>query len=279
MGSLVAPQNEKEALSFVASTIGLGVYPGALTLTNDGATRQLLVGLPGTTLGDWPNLSTASSGTRYFLSRSGVVSVSPDGLLTSVGTGEVRLTAINGAGETVIPIRVVAPITGGSGTLGASGGAIKASDGSLVKIAPGALYQDTVVSISPLIQDTSPIALPPELGYAGSFQLDVGNQSLSVPAQLAIKAPVGLEVGTKVYLAVLRDIPNADGSKQKVYSIAESAVVEADGMIRTQSPPWNGVKDSETHYMLYASKAGYAQVNHSSCYFTVQCSSCFLWYY
>jgi hypothetical protein len=69
----------------------------------------------------------------------------------------------------------------------------------------------------------------------------VGNKELSQPIQLAIPAPVGLAVGTQVFIMREDTLRDVDGSLKPYWILEESAVVGADGMIRTQSPPFPGV--------------------------------------
>ena len=262
VGELPLPQTEQEAVQSIAAAVGLGIYPGAVTLSTGGDTRQLLLGLDGLgVLGEWPRLSGAETGTRYFVSNPDVITISPDGLITSLSEGFATVTAINYAAEAVVPVRVVAPQIGGVATLGTDGGVVQASDGSIVKIAPGSLAAETSVSLTPLLAAPPPLPLPQDITYVGSVRLDVGEASLAVPAQLALAAPADIPVGTEVYFTTLEEIPDGNGGLRSVLNVVESAAVDADGMIRTQSPPWPGLDRTKTYHLLYANRAGGFEVN------------------
>ncbi|MEG3834397.1 MULTISPECIES: hypothetical protein [unclassified Microcoleus] len=74
---------------------------------------------------------------------------------------------------------------------------ISSTDGtSTVMIAPGALKQDTTVSIAPVNQQNFSLPLPAGFEFAGAFNLNFGDNSLNIPAQLAVPAPAGLAPGT-----------------------------------------------------------------------------------
>src|SRR5206468_3735581 len=95
-------------------------------------------------------LTSAAAGSHYYVDRPGVVTVSADGLATAIGEGTATVTIINGPTESVIPIHVEAPPPPGLPVpVGAEGGIVQASDGSIVAIPPGDLTEATTVSISP----------------------------------------------------------------------------------------------------------------------------------
>jgi YD repeat-containing protein len=78
------------------SVAGLNTYPQTFTLT-EGGSRQMVIRV-GQTSSD---VSGAAAGTRYFVGDARLISVSPDGLVTALGTGETTLTVVNGSAETV----------------------------------------------------------------------------------------------------------------------------------------------------------------------------------
>lgn len=160
----------------------------------------------------------------------------------------------------IVTVRVVAPQEN-SATVGTEGAAIEASDGSTITIAPGALQAETTVSITPFIKDSPPIQLPDELNYIGSLDINVGDSPLEIPAQLEIANSNNLPVGTEVFLAYEQEFPDETGTLKTYLAIAESAIVQADGKIRTQSPPWDGIDTSRTYRLLSGSNSGSVRVN------------------
>jgi hypothetical protein len=201
-GVLVAERGElRAATSFTVGTptetvaayvfaVGLDVYPGAVALTENGGRRQIVASLAGQI-----DLAPASSGTRYFVSDDRVLSVSADGLITGKAAGSATVTVINGGGEFVLSAMVEAPISGPA-LLGSRGGIVEGADGSVVAVAAGALTGNTQVSIAALTAAALPLAMPEEMRMAGAFRLDIGDDKLATPVQLAIPT-TGLAAGTR----------------------------------------------------------------------------------
>ena len=254
VGLLASPTNQTELNIAIAEQYGLNLYPQAVTLT-EGVQRQLLVGLNRVT--ESPDLKTATSGTRYFVSNSNILQVSENGLITTLEEGIANVTVIYGGAEKVIPVQVETPHIG-STVLGTNGGAVKSSfDGSTVMIAPGALKENTTVSIQQLLQDELTLPMPENFSFAGAFKLDIGNDSLALSAQLAIPAPADLAPGTEVFFLRQGELPDANGNWKSIWFAEESGVVTADGMIRTSSPPWPGVAQGGT-YTIAVPKFSYS---------------------
>jgi hypothetical protein len=59
----------------------------------------------------------------------------------------------------------------------------------MVMVAPGALEEDTTVSLTPLSREDLSLPVPEGFEIAGAFNLDAGDDPMKVPAQLAIPAP------------------------------------------------------------------------------------------
>ena len=233
------PVTDVDVVIAKAENYGLDVYPGAVTLI-PGMERQILV----TTLdgSESSNALTASAtGTKYFVSNPNIVDVSAEGLITVKQTGVANVTVINQGAEFRMALQVELP-RGNYSSLNVSGGAIKASDGAVVTIAPGALSKDTVVSIQQIAASEVSQLLPPDYDFVGAFKLNVGDDELITSAQIAINAPKDLAVGTEVFFLQKGEIPNEQGELVPIWFMEESGRVGADGMIRTSSPPWNGVK-------------------------------------
>ncbi len=236
-------------------TDGLNSYPLAVSLSSLGGTRQFKIyAQDDYDLATY--LSPATAGTQYFLSQPGVVTITPDGLMTAVAQGAVLLTVINGPAESVVPVLVAAPQTGNV-ALGAAGGVVQGSDGSLVAVPPGVLKDNTPISIVPQTQADLPEGLPDGAGFAAAFQLDVGADVLRVPVQLAIPVAPGIPAGTKVYFYRAGKTINDLGQDVPIWWQTESGIVGADGFARTSSPPDKGVKTKGQYLVTWPGADAY----------------------
>jgi len=88
------------------------------------------------------------------------------------------------------------------------------------------------------------------LQFAGGFNLDLGDESLKLPAQLAIPAPAGLSPGTEILFMRKGSLPDANNIQNPTWLIQESGVVDANGTIRTNSPPFSGILESGEYAMF-----------------------------
>src|SRR5262249_53785005 len=136
------------------SMLGLGYYPQAITLAEHAGARQLKIDLGGQV-----DLSSAATGTRYFVSNPDVIQYSPDGMVFAGNAGTAVITVINGPAERLIPVKVEAPQTGAI-LVGPDGAIAQGSDGSSVAVGPGVLQSATMVAITPLTSQSLPMALP-----------------------------------------------------------------------------------------------------------------------
>ncbi|MEZ2232067.1 DNA/RNA non-specific endonuclease [Microcoleus sp.] len=255
IGTMPAPTTDAQLHQILAEMYGLDPYPDAVSLSV-GSTRKLSLGLNSNFTE--ANLTAASTGTRYFSNNSNILNVSPDGTITAVGIGDATVTAIHGTASATIPVRVEAPKIGTT-ALGTDGGIINSSDGTLaVMIPPGALKQNATVSIAPVNQQNLSLPLPPGFEFAGAFNLNFGDNSLNIPAQLAVPAPAGLAPGTVAYFLRKGAIPDATGTWNPIWLQEESGIVGDDGNIRTQSPPYPGVVRPGEYAVVYASPTGSA---------------------
>src|SRR5262249_34162355 len=177
-------------------TQGLDVYPLAVSLNSNGGTRHFEVNPGGDALLT-TDLAPASTGTKYFVSQQGIVTITSDGLMAAQAVGSLNVTIINGAAERVVPVLVQAPQTGNV-SVGDAGAVVQGSDGSYVAVPPGDVPNGTVVSITPATQADLPQAVPDGFHYAAAFDLDVGSDGLNVPLQLGIKVDPSIAPGTKV---------------------------------------------------------------------------------
>ncbi|MBE9123764.1 DNA/RNA non-specific endonuclease [Tychonema sp. LEGE 07199] len=246
VGKLPAPTNDAEFNGALAEINGLNVYPKAVTMTA-GMGRALLVGIEN--IIQSPDLKFGSVGTRYFPGNSNLLQVNSDGIITALEEGVTNVTVIHGAAEQVVPVRV--SLLAAAGTiLGVNGGAVSGSDGSIVMVPPGALAENTAISLTSLSSNALSLQLPDGLQFAGGFNLDLGDESLKLPAQLAIPAPAGLSPGTEILFMRKGSLPDANNIENPTWLIQESGVVDANGIIRTNSPPFPGVLASGEYAMF-----------------------------
>ncbi|MBN8491307.1 MAG: tandem-95 repeat protein, partial [Burkholderiales bacterium] len=222
---------------------GLDVYPNALTLV-PGASKPLrvqivdgdLVGGPGGAAG-------------YVAGNSQVLSVGADGLVTGLSAGPADVTVIYRGAEFVVPIRVVAP-QDEQAVLGAEGGAIRARDGSVITIAPGALDSARSVSLTPVAESDVSLTLPPGWDFLAGYRLDTGGEKLAIAAQMAIPVPTSVPVGKELFLLRLGTIPDAQGNLSPIWWQDEVAIVGADHVARTSSPPYPGVSPAGIYFLV-----------------------------
>ena len=207
---------------------GLTTSLSAETLAAHVGSHQLDVSLNQT------NLTPGSTGTRYFTSNPLVVQVSADGVVTAGNDGTATITVINGPAEKVVPIIVQDPVIGPT-SLGAQGGVVEGTDGSMVMIAPGSLTGNATVSVAPVSQASLPMPSPSIVQFLGAINLNFGGQTLAHPVQLVVPAPAGTKVGAKVFFYRSTTIPDANGKLQPTWAESEVGTVMADGFVHTTS--------------------------------------------
>ncbi|MFC1783851.1 Ig-like domain-containing protein, partial [Planctomycetota bacterium] len=215
----------------------IDVYPGALTLAGPDTQRQFLVGRYGTY-----ELGPASAGSLYFVGNTEVLSVSEDGLVTALTEGQATLYVINGTAQENIPVRVELPSTGPT-VLGSDGGAIKASDGTIVTIAPGALDDESTITIDPVIEADLSLEVPEPFGFVGAFDLDLGDGSLTETAQITIPVSPDIPVGEIVYFFRETALLDESGQELNFWILIDTGVVSADAIAKTTSPPYPGFSE------------------------------------
>ncbi len=232
-----------EGLDVLLAASGLVTYPAAVTLAADGGRRQILVTLP-----DETDARNTATGTTYYVSRPDIVTISGDGLITAVGTGEAVITIVHGLAESLISVAVKTANLGAV-MLGERGGVARDSNGLEIAIAPGAIATPVSVEIHRLSTAELPLPVPrADVGftYGSAFQISTDDQPLDVAAQLAIPMP-GLLPGSIVtfYRHALQ--PNEDGTSTPFWAEEETGVVGTDGIARTSSPPHTGIRQPGTY--------------------------------
>jgi hypothetical protein len=246
--------------------LGLDVFPGAVSLGTGSATampvplppgqRQILVDLA-----DTIDLTNGSTGTRYFVSNPDIVTVSADGLITAGQAGDAIVTVINGPAESLIPVKVQAPNVGPT-LIGTEGGIVQDTNVYQVAIAPEALEESTLVSIAPVTQASLPLAMPGPFEYVASFDLQIGDGRLDIPAQLAI--PISgstLAPGSELVFFRYSTVLDETGATLQVWMQEETGIFGADGIARTTSPPFPGVLKSGTWTVAAAPQGSLARVD------------------
>ncbi|MBL7187982.1 MAG: tandem-95 repeat protein [Phycisphaerae bacterium] len=224
---------------------GLDIYPETLALVTGGS-RQFSVKVMNEV-----DITAGSTGTTYHVGNSEILSVTEDGLVTALTPGDTALTIIHGPAEAVVPIRVdVAQV--GPVTLGSAGGVVQGVDGSQVQVGPGVLLTDTTVSISPLEETDLPMDVPEGFAFVTAFDLDLGDEELSNPVQLAIPVGDTFAPGDTVYFLRAGTLPDATGQERPIWFQDETGVVGTDGVLRTTSPPWMGLRRSAINCVVQA---------------------------
>ncbi len=246
VGPFTEPETIGEFQQFVIDEFGMVAFPQAVVV-EPGASSQLAVG----SQFDLADLTSEASGTRYFVSNADILTVSEDGQVTALQAGSATVTAINGASEVVIPVRVEAPQLGPV-VLGPEGGIVQGIDGALVQLGEGVLSEATTTSIEALTQADLSLPIPAGFDYVGAFELELGDEALNAPAHLVLPVPEDLAPGTAVYLMHASELPDETGTWNPIWLQTEAAIVGEDGTIRTQPTAWSGVTESGVYAVLAA---------------------------
>ena len=216
-------------------TVGLNVYPLSLALPVGGF-RQFIV------RGAQDEVVTADDDTFYVSGDSSIFTVNTDGLVTAVGAGETTLTVVHrGAGSTVA-VRVTAPQTG-TVTVGEQGAIVQSSTGIQVAIGPGALPENTAVSVTTVTQANLGTPVPGSFTFAAAFDLNLANAELNTIAQIAAPVPASIPAGELVYFFEQLTLLDTAGTPHEVWMLKDSGIVGTDGIARTTSPPYPGFSE------------------------------------
>src|SRR5262249_9231206 len=177
------------------------IYPGSLAFVPLTGVRQLQV-----STSEGFDITPASAGTLYFTSNSGVVQVSTDGFAQTGAEGEAIISVINGGFQADVPVSVSEPHVGAT-ILGAQGGVVAGSGGTLLTIGPDVLRDPKSVSIGAVAVADLPLAVPSAFNLLGAFSLDLGGAVLDQPVQVAIAAPASAVAGEIAYFFRKADMP------------------------------------------------------------------------
>ncbi|MBE9212306.1 hypothetical protein IQ247_06220 [Plectonema cf. radiosum LEGE 06105] len=108
--------------------------------------------------------------------------------------------------------------------------------------------QETDIRFTPLLEESQiSLTTPSDFRFISGFKLEAGDNPLAFPVQLTMELPSQYKddpsvIGQTVYFFELGYAPNATGEIEEKWLVAETGIVGADGMIRTSSPPWKGVR-------------------------------------
>ncbi len=233
---------------------GIDVVPQAVSIVPSGGQQQLFVTMSGDV-----DISNAIHDTLYFAGNPAVAIVSADGLIYAVAEGITEVTVINGAAEAVIPVKVT-PTIAAPGIIGSEGGIVEDTNGTLVSIAPGGLLEDTEISLT--LHDPTALtwAVPYPFELIAGFDLEIGDEPLWIPAELAIPVDAGVMAGTEVVFCELTILQDTAGNELTAWIEVDRGVVGNDGLAYTQTTLMPGVIDSGSYMVAYAPAGTTGQV-------------------
>jgi hypothetical protein len=231
----------------------IDVFPPSFVLPLESGQRQIDVHTL-VEAGKRTPISKASMGTAYWVSDSSVVEVSPDGLVRAKGVGTATVTVTHRGLQGMLVIRVEATRTGTVPISRELGGAVGDGVGNTLTIGANTLDSDSVASIRTLdvAELATPLPLQDQLNVLSAIEVDLGGAEASTPVQLAVRIAdqvnpatglrEPLRAGTEVMFWREGTIRLADGSEQPTWWLVDNGVVGDDGLARTSSPPYNGIK-------------------------------------
>ena len=223
------------------------VYPKAVTLPINGE-RQLKV-----TDVDGNKVSTAVSGTKYFISDSNIAEIGADGLIKAKAAGIALVTVVNNGHQYSFSLIIQQPEMGSAIVDAKKGAVVQDTEGNILMVAPGAVKEGTVVSIKSRSLDDLGMQLPaPDvLTSLAAFDISIGDGKTDLPLQLAIKVPKqaknaktgemeDLLVGEEVFFWRKGIIVDENGVSHDTWWLLDNGVIGEDGVARTSSPPYSG---------------------------------------
>ncbi|MFM6895915.1 MAG: Ig-like domain-containing protein, partial [Microcystis panniformis] len=243
-----------EGLDQALLILGLETFPQTLALAGQGDTRQLQVNFAGNI-----DVSSAEDRTQYFVSHPDIVSVSPDGLVTGLKTGETTITVINGAAEVVIPVKVENPVIGPA-IIGKDGGIVQGNNGALVNIGSEILTEDVNVSIEPVTLANLPFSVPEPFNFLGAFELNIGERKLAQPLQLAVPVVPGIPESKQVYFFRSGSLIDETGAERPAWYQVSQGIVGRDGFARTITPLSLGIDQTGTYLVADAPEDTIAEI-------------------
>ena len=233
-------------LRAIVPDMAFEVYPATLTLVPGQVGRQILVT-------DFIGASIARGvhGTRYIVGNDGVLDVTADGFVQAradvpvdATTGGVRtkLTVAYEGQQKTIEIFVVPLTVGAVSVSAATGGAASDGAGRVVAVGPGALAADACIEIRGVELADLPERPSEWLAVEGAFHLELGTEPSLHGVQLAIPMGPAVPTGSEAHFFHLEQVVLADGVPRWIWRLVENGRVGTDGVARTASPPYDGIR-------------------------------------
>jgi len=141
----------------------------------------------------------------------------------------------------------------GSGIIWPEGGVIQGEDGLTLIVPSGATSEPIPVTITALQESDLGTPVPPNTTFLGGAYIDLGENELSIHADLSMPAPDGVPDGAEVYLAKL-----VEYAGKQIYQLVDTAVVE-NGIIISQSPAFPGIIITGMYSFLLTPTVGWIQ--------------------
>ncbi len=154
---------------------------------------------------------------------------------------EIKILLMDDSGNQTIISYITFKSDDGRHLVTTRGGTVEGESGTRLIIPDGALLGPTIVRITPLMEADLPQPVPPEARYLAAVNIDAGGARFLKPIKISVPAPAGL-VYTALrppFLSRPSVLENADGTKENVYVVLDSAKV-IDGRLATASPPFTG---------------------------------------
>ncbi|HEX5716616.1 MAG TPA: hypothetical protein VF179_10685 [Thermoanaerobaculia bacterium] len=127
--------------------------------------------------------------------------------------------------------------------VGAGGGTVATTGGTHLTVPPGAVDTYVEIGLEEKTVGELPLALPAGYAFLGAVAVDVGNVVLSSEADLEIPAPDGLQGPV-----IVARIVNLEGMWRLV--LVDTASLTPEGRLKTDSPPFPGVRASGDYVFL-----------------------------
>lgn len=213
----------------------VGSFPDAegyvtITATQGSAAAENIVLIINDTTGETLSITPASNG-------------SFTGRIFGMLGDEIRILLMDNAGNQT-PISTIAMKNAdGSYLVTGKGGTVEGEGGTRLVIPDGALPGPTVVKIVPVAEAALPQPVPPEARFLAAVKIDAGGAKFLKPVKLSVPAPANaaeIPAGSMPIVSQPTEITHADGTKEQVYLVADSAKI-IDGRLTTASPPFGGV--------------------------------------
>jgi YD repeat-containing protein len=226
------------AVGTTPAPTSLEFFPLSYVLATSGDTRQYIVRelqADGAVL----DVSSAASGTSYYVADPSIATISADGLLTtqSAPAGSVTyVTMIHNGQSAVAELRLVSPSVGAT-IVSAEGAIVTNTDGYGVGIPPGTFEQLTTVQVTTLSAAEVTAPLPGDLVFAGAFQLDLGGVKPDGGLAAIVPAPAGSQIGDTFALFRLSKFLVEPGVFEDRWQLVDTMKVQPGGVARSTSPP------------------------------------------